>query len=75
MRMGVQDKSHHEWGHGLEEIQYYIDTATEPGDLVVDPCVGGGTVAVACKRSGRRFIGTELDPVTAAGARQRVSTD
>jgi DNA modification methylase len=33
-----------------------------PGDLVLDPFTGSGTVAVVALRHGRRFIGTELNP-------------
>ena len=33
---------------------------TKPGDLVVDPYMGAGYVAVACQQLGRRFIGCDL---------------
>lgn len=35
---------------------------TEPGDLVLDPFVGGGTTAVEAKLLGRRFIGRDINP-------------
>lgn len=34
---------------------------TNPGDLVFDPYMGSGTTGVACVRTGRRFIGIEVD--------------
>ena len=38
-----------------------IRTYTNKGALVLDNCMGSGTTAVACIRSGRDFIGFELD--------------
>ena len=32
----------------------------QPGDLVLDPYMGSGPVAAACKRLGLRYIGIEL---------------
>ena len=68
-----QDKKHHKWGKATDEIQHLIERITEPGDLVVDPFVGGASVAVACKALKRRFVGTEIDPGVAAAARARVA--
>jgi hypothetical protein len=66
------DKSHHKHGQGVSEFQYYIERLTLPGDLVVDPFVGGGTVPEICAITKRNFIGAELNPGTAAAARARV---
>ena len=35
---------------------------SRPGDLVVDPCAGAGTTAVAARFEGRRFIIGDSDP-------------
>ena len=43
-------------------IEYLIRTYTNPGELVVDPCMGAGSTGVAAKLTGRAFIGIELDP-------------
>ena len=34
---------------------------SDPNDLVLDPFAGSGTVAVACRRLGRRYVGFETD--------------
>jgi len=36
--------------------------STEPGDVVFDPYMGGGTVAVVARDHDRVFVGAELDP-------------
>jgi len=53
--------------HGLHPTQkpvalmrWIIDRYTDPGDLVLDPYMGSGPVAKACKDEGRRYIGIEL---------------
>lgn len=46
-----------------EFVRACIDEFTEPGDVVVDPFVGGGTSAVEALASGRRFVGFDLNPL------------
>ncbi len=69
------DKRFHQWGQALEPALEWIPAFTDEGDLVVDPFVGGGTTAVACRRLGRRFLGAEIDPGQAAVARKRLAQD
>jgi hypothetical protein len=59
---GGRDKDWHAWGHSVDGFQKFIQYLTVPGALVVDPCVGGGTSAVASFRLGRKFIGIDIDP-------------
>ena len=40
--------------------EYFIKTYTNEGDIVLDNCVGSGTIAVACINTNRNFIGIEL---------------
>lgn len=42
-------------------FEYLIRTYTNEGDLVLDNCMGSGTTAVACIRSGRNYTGFEFD--------------
>jgi site-specific DNA-methyltransferase (adenine-specific) len=69
---GGRDKRHHDWGQGESEAEYLIRHLTEPGQLVVDPFCGGGSVVVACKALGRRWLACEIDQNTALVARKRV---
>lgn len=42
-------------------FEYLINTYTNPGELVLDSCMGSGTTAVACIRTGRHYVGFEID--------------
>lgn len=37
-----------------------IDTFSEPGDVILDPFIGGGTVAVEARAAGRHVLGTDI---------------
>jgi site-specific DNA-methyltransferase (adenine-specific) len=45
----------------IELMEYFIKTYTNEGETVLDNCMGSGTTGVACKRTGRHFIGIEKD--------------
>jgi site-specific DNA-methyltransferase (adenine-specific) len=51
---------------------YLIATYTNPGEVVLDNCMGLGSTGVAAVRSGRRFIGMEIDARRFATARERI---
>lgn len=55
----------------VDLIRYFIRTYSNPGDLVLDPCMGSGTTAIAAACEGRRFIGFERDPNIFEVARNR----
>jgi len=60
-------RSLHEWKpHPTQKpvrlIRYLLETVTKEGDLVLDPFVGTGTTAVACKQMKRHYIGIDKDP-------------
>jgi hypothetical protein len=46
----------------VDVLSRLIELCTEPGGLVLDPFAGSGTTLIACQRTGRRFIGVELEP-------------
>lgn len=54
-------------------FEYLIRTYTDEGDVVLDNCMGSGTTAVACIRSGRHYIGFETDPVYYDVINERIS--
>lgn len=42
-------------------FEYLVNTYSNPGDTVLDTCMGSGTTAVACELTGRSWIGFELE--------------
>ena len=39
----------------------FINLLTNPGDLVLDPCMGSGTTAIACEQTSRRYICSDIN--------------
>lgn len=66
------DKSYHHWGQDVESARYYVDCFSGPGDVVLDPFIGGGTTAVACGLIGRRCIGFDIDAAAIETTRARL---
>ena len=52
-----------------------IQLYTYEGDVVLDPFLGSGSTAVAAVRSGRRYVGYDLDGVYVDAALERVATE
>lgn len=55
--------------------QRLIELYTYADDVVLDPFLGSGSTAVAAVRTGRRFVGYDLDPAYVAIARRRVEAE
>jgi site-specific DNA-methyltransferase (adenine-specific) len=45
----------------LNLCKYIIETSSDAGEIVLDPCMGGGTTILAAKMTNRKYIGIELD--------------
>jgi len=54
---------------------YVIKALSNPSNLVCDPFSGSGSVAVACHRLGRRFIGIERNPIYFQMAQERLKNE
>jgi len=55
-----------------ELSEVFIRQSSSPGDLVVDPFVGSGSVGVAALRLGRRFAGGDVSATALAVATPRL---
>jgi site-specific DNA-methyltransferase (adenine-specific) len=46
----------------VDLVRYFIETYTLPGETILDPTMGAGSIGVAAIESGRNFVGIEKDP-------------
>jgi site-specific DNA-methyltransferase (adenine-specific) len=62
----VGDRTRLEKGHPaprpLDQVLHLVTNFTCRAGQILDPFMGSGTTGVACVRTGRRFIGVEIEP-------------
>ena len=55
-------KSNHPTQKPIDLCEWLIKSYSNENDLVLDFTMGSGSTGIACKNTGRRFIGIEKDP-------------
>lgn len=60
--VNANEKDYHEWGQSLGGMLEIIERLTNPGDVILDPFLGGGTTGAAAVSMGRKFIGADIEP-------------
>lgn len=71
-RFATQHGKLHPTQKPLALMERLILASSNPGDTVLDNCMGSGTTGVACVNTGRNFIGIEKDPGYFAIAERRL---
>lgn len=66
------DKRFHEWGQSKSGMFDLMKRFVKPGDIVLDPFLGGGTTGIVCKELKCEFIGIEKDLNTFNTAKVRL---
>ena len=69
-----KEKREHPTQKPVALLEYLVKTYTNPGETVMDNCMGSGSTGVACVNTGREFIGIEMDKKYFDIARQRIET-
>jgi site-specific DNA-methyltransferase (adenine-specific) len=59
----------------IDLMAYLIKTYTQPGECVLDSCMGSGSTGIAAIRLLRTFVGIELDPDYFKIAEDRINTE
>jgi site-specific DNA-methyltransferase (adenine-specific) len=59
----------------IELMRYLVETYTNPCDVVLDCYAGSGTTLVACKQTGRHFIGIEKEQRYADTTKTRLTQE
>ena len=54
-------KNLHDTEEPVELMKILVENSSQVGELVLDPFVGVGATAIACKELDRQYIGVELD--------------
>lgn len=70
---GDKDLFSHPTIKPLELVKRHLLHTTQPNDIVLDCFMGSGTTAVACKETGRQFIGFEIEPKWVKVANDRLN--
>ena len=53
-------------------VEQFIKLTTKPGDIVLDPFIGSGTVAAVAKKMNRHYIGIDINPKYCEIAKSRL---
>jgi site-specific DNA-methyltransferase (adenine-specific) len=56
-------------------VEPCVKASTRPGDFVLDPFFGSGTVGLVARQLGRQYLGIELHPEYVAMAADRLNAD
>lgn len=68
-------KYKHPCPRALSHMEYLVNWCSDPGETIIDPFMGAGTIGVAAIRHGRGYTGIEIDPEYFAEAETRINNE
>ena len=69
----IPSANQHPTAKPVELAEWFIRLHSQPGDVVLEPFLGGGSTLIGAERLGRLCIGCELDPALFATVLQRAA--
>jgi len=72
-RSGAVEKHYHDWGQSESGMSELLRLVADPGQLICDPFLGGGTTAIVAREYGCPFIGAEVEKDAYETARRRLA--
>lgn len=73
--VGSEEKPNHPSPKPLNVMRWLVESLSKEGMTILDPFLGSGTTALACKQLGRNYIGIELSEKYCKIAEQRLKQD
>lgn len=73
VRSDENDKRFHEWGQSVAGMAQLVERFTVEKSLVLDPFVGGGSMAIAALSLNRLFIGIDIDAACVKETADRIA--
>lgn len=70
---GEDGNNLHDTEKPVELMEILVKQSSKEGDWVMDPFLGIGATAIACKKNNRNFIGIEIDEKYANIAKERLN--
>jgi len=71
----ASERVNHPTQKPIELIRRIVKMSSNKEDIIVDPFMGSGTTAVACKQLNRNFIGFEINPTYVEIANKRLQQE
>lgn len=66
------DKTYHDWGQSVSGMEDIIEKFSKPGDVILDPFLGGGATGIAALKLKRRFVGIDSDKDAVLTSKARI---
>lgn len=69
------EQDFHEWQKPLADVEHWLLSLSDPGDLICDPLSGSGSTAAVCHGQGRKFVGGDCDRDAVRLAQKRLRSE